>query len=135
MSGTPAVASVATYPYCGACGHDYVAYNIPPTLFCDSCGADLDAYGFAPYAPPTGISAVGGTNQVTVTFTANPSAATTILLYTVNGGATQTVDPVTSPRVIGSLTPGDIVVAVLASVDASDNPGPVSAEYTATATA
>ena len=65
-----------------------------------------------PAAPsaPTGISAVAGNTQVTITWTAGTGSTSSLVRYgTTSGLYTVTIDPATSPRTISGLTNGTTI--------------------------
>ena len=91
-----------TVPYCGQCGWEVENSglgDIGDDLVCDSCGADLALYGFALLIPPTDLGAVGGSLQVTFTWTEDASIVYDFQHQT-DGGAFTLVSPATSPQVI-----------------------------------
>lgn len=127
------IAEVNTVPNCGACG--WTVGGLYPDLngdaICDACGADLLAFGFAGLFPPEDLAAVGGSLQVTFTWTEAPD--TSDIRYQIDGGVQVIESPVTSPHVVvaaaGETVSGE-VRTVLSGVD-----GPWSAPESAVATA
>ena len=117
-----------TVPFCGSCGWD-ANENIDPKEFCDSCGADLNRFGFAGLFPPTDLAVVGGSLQVTVTWTEAPD--TSDLLVRVNDDPPTLLLSQTSPTVISPLDAGDEVSVSVRTV-LNGVAGPWSAIETAT---
>ena len=67
------IATVNTFPYCGACGWVLPNHNLGDDVLCDSCGADFSA--FIPVGLlPAQVDATQGSGTVTFSWTANPSA-------------------------------------------------------------
>jgi predicted CxxxxCH...CXXCH cytochrome family protein len=86
-----------------------------------------------PVAPsaPTGISALAGSAQATITWTAGTGSTSSLIRYgTTSGSYPTTIDPAASPRTISSLTNG---TAIYYQVGAKNLAGTTwSAEYTVT---
>jgi hypothetical protein len=67
-------------------------------------------YSVTPIGPPTGISAVAGNTQITITWTAGAGATSSLIRYgTASGVYGTTIDPAISPRTITGLTDGTTV--------------------------
>ena len=121
------ISTVNTVPFCGACGWD-VNKNENDDLFCDACGADLIAFGFGDLLPPTDLAAVGGSLQVTVTWTEAPDSSD--LTTRINSVEQPHSIGATSPWLVAGLNPGDVVqVRVRTVLDGIQGPWspPVSA--------
>jgi hypothetical protein len=124
----------ATTPFCRSCGLDFVGSpNLDSDAHCDSCGDDLNGSLVGALDPPTALSAVGGSLDVTFTWTDNTGADTTDFRHQTDGGAWTVVSPDTSPTVI--VAAEDEVVGGQVRSITSGVTGPWSATDADTATA
>ena len=71
------MSTVTTVPFCGACGADWVGYELNVDKFCDACGHDVRLNGFGGLVPPVAPVATPGSGTVSFAFTVNPDADST----------------------------------------------------------
>jgi len=116
MGGATPIASVDTYPFCGACGYDQ-SNRLADDAFCNSCGADLTAFGAGfGIGAPADLAATGESLNVTFTFTANTNADTTDFRSSIDGAAWVVQTDVTSPVDIVAAE-DEVVAGQVRSVD------------------
>ena len=107
-------ASVDTYPYCGACGWDYVsAANLNNDGYCDACGAFLAAYN--PDLTSPAVTATAASLSVSFAWTENAGADSTNFRSRINGGVYTVLLNQTTPNVVVALE-GDTVEGSVQSV-------------------
>ena len=109
------IATVNTFPYCGACGWVLVNRNLGNDVFCDSCGGDFSA--FMPVGLlPAQVGFTQGSGQVTFTWTANPAADSEESSVSDDGLVTWSAFAADTPDTVVSAVAGTVVGFRLRSI-------------------